>query len=206
MSITRAKTSSVAQGPSTKKTLLGGNDVILGGSYDAIGFVDVGSGGQSTVTFSSIPGTYKHLQLRLYARGAYVGGNFNNNILIRFNSDSGSNYTRHLLYAQDNSGALAFAAANTTSAFAGASPNASTGIASVFAGGVTDILDYADTNKFKTVRTLQGYDTNGGGKQRVSLESSAWRNSASAITSITITSDNADNWVQYSSFALYGIK
>jgi hypothetical protein len=206
MAITRARTSSVAQGPSTRKTVLGGNDVILGGSYDAIGFVDVGSGGQSTVTFSSIPGTYKHLQLRLYARGAYVGGNFNNNILIRFNSDSGSNYSRHLLYAQNNSTALAFGASNTTSAFAGASPNASTGIASVFAGGVTDILDYANTNKFKTVRTLQGYDTNGGGNQRVSFESSAWRNSASAITSITITSDNADNWVQHSSFALYGIK
>jgi hypothetical protein len=205
MAITRARTSSVAQGPSTRKTVLGGNDVILGGSYDAIGFVDVGSGGQSTVTFSSIPGTYKHLQLRLYARGAYVGGNFNNNILVRFNSDSGSNYTRHLLYAQNNSGALAFAAANTTSAFAGASPNASTGISNVFASGVTDILDYTDTNKFKTVKTLQGYDTNGGANQRVSLESSVWR-STSAVTSITITSDNADNWVQYSSFALYGIK
>lgn len=173
-------------------------------SYESIQTYTLGSS-QSTVTFSTIPSTYKHLQLRLLIRGDYVGANFNDNILLRFNSDSGSNYTRHLLYAQDNSGALAFGAANTTSAFAGAAPNASTGISNVFAGGVTDILDYADTNKFKTVRTLQGYDTNGGGKQRLSFESSAWR-STSAITSITITSDNADNWVQYSSFALYGIK
>lgn len=173
-------------------------------SYESIQTYTLGSS-QSTVTFSTIPSTYKHLQLRLFLRGDSTGGNFNDNILLRFNSDSGSNYTRHLLYVQDNSGPLTFSAANTTSAFAGAAPNASTGISNVFAGGVTDILDYADTNKFKTVRTLQGYDTNGGGKQRLSFESSAWR-STSAITSITITSDNADNWVQYSSFALYGIK
>jgi hypothetical protein len=173
-------------------------------SYESIQTYTLGSS-QTTVTFSTIPSTYKHLQLRLFLRGDSSGGNFNDNILLRFNSDSGSNYTRHLLYVQDNSGALAFGAANTTSAFAGAAPNASTGISNVFSGGVTDILDYADTNKFKTVRTLQGYDTNGGGKQRLSFESSAWR-STSAITSITITSDNADNWVQYSSFALYGIK
>jgi len=173
-------------------------------SYESISTTTLGSS-QTTVTFSTIPSTYKHLQLRLFVRGDYVGANFNDNILLRFNSDSGSNYSRHLLYVQDNSTALAFAAANTTSAFAGAAPNASTGISNVFAGGVTDILDYTDTNKYKTVRTLQGYDTNGGGKQRLSLESSSWR-STSAITSITITSDNADNWVQYSSFALYGIK
>jgi hypothetical protein len=173
-------------------------------SYESIQTYTLGSS-QSTVTFSTIPSTYKHLQLRVLVRGDYVGGNFNNNILVRFNGDSGSNYSRHLLYVQDNSTALAFGAASTTSAFAGASPNASTGISNVFAGGVTDILDYANTNKYKTVRTLQGYDTNGGGKQRLSLESSVWMNT-SAVTSIAITSSNADNWVQYSSFALYGIK
>ena len=173
-------------------------------SYESISTTTLGSS-QTTVTFSTIPSIYKHLQLRLSVRGDYVGGNFNDNILIRFNSDTGSNYTRHLLYAQDNSTALSFAATSTTSGFAGAAPNASTGISNVFAGGVTDILDYTDTNKYKTVRTLQGYDTNGGGKQRISVESSVWMNT-SAITSIAITSSNADNWVQYSSFALYGIK
>jgi hypothetical protein len=158
----------------------------------------------SSVTFSGIPSTYKHLQLRLLLRGDYSGGNFNGNILLRFNSDSGSNYTRHLLYAQNNSSALAFGAASTSSAYAGAAPNASTGISNTFAGGITDILDYANTSKYKTVRTLQGYDTNGG-NQRLSFESSVWMNTA-PITSITIISDNADNWVINSRFSLYGIK
>lgn len=175
------------------------------GAYDALSTVTVPATAVSSITFAGIPSTYKHLQLRIFLRGDYVGGNFNNNILLRFNSDSGSNYTRHLLYAQDNSGALAFGAASTTSAFAGASPNASTGISDVFSGGVTDILDYSNTNKNKTIRTLQGYDTNGGGKQRLSFESSAWLNT-SAINSITITSSNADNWVQYSQISLFGVK
>jgi hypothetical protein len=182
-----------------------GTTVYAPNSYESIATVIVGSGGQSSITFNSIPSTYSHLQLRLFLRGDYAGANFNDNILLRFNSDSGSNYTRHILFIQDTSSPSSYGAASTSAAYAGASPNASTGISNTFSGGVTDILDYANTGKYKTVRTLQGYDTNGGGKQRLSFESSVWMNT-SAINSISIISDNSDNWVQYSSFALYGIK
>jgi hypothetical protein len=65
-----------------------------------------------------------------------------------------------------------------------------------------DILDYANTNKFKTTRTLTGSDLNGSGV--VSLDSGSWR-STSAITSITFTA-RANLINTYSSFALYGIK
>jgi hypothetical protein len=64
-----------------------------------------------------------------------------------------------------------------------------------------DILDYANTNKFKTTRTLEGYDANGSGN--VSLTSGLWQ-STSAINSITITAVGTFN--QYSQFALYGVK
>ena len=177
------------------------------GSYDALATYTVPSGGVSSITFAGLPtgGQYTHLQLRLLLCGNYSGANFNDNILIRFNSDSGSNYTRHLLYVQDNSAASAYGTGSTTSGYVGACPNASTGISNTFSSGVTDILDYASLNKYKTLRTLQGYDTNGGGKQRLSFESSVWL-STSAISSITISSDNADSFVQYSQAALYGVK
>ena len=53
-------------------------------SYESIQTVTVGSGGQSTISFTSIPSTYKHLQIRMLARatGASTVG------LIRFNSDA----------------------------------------------------------------------------------------------------------------------
>jgi hypothetical protein len=198
MAITRAKTSSVAQGPSTKKTLLGGNDVILGGSYDAIGTVVVGSGGQTTVTFSSIPQTYKHLQIRYLSRDVSTAQYFE----IRLNSDaSASNYTWHYLQGD---GSSASAGNATTGTFPGAVINYAAGAGtSIYSVGVVDFLDYKDTNKYKTIRSLSGFDANGSGV--VSLTSSLWLNTA-AISSVSFQYNGGPNIDQFSSFALYGIK
>jgi hypothetical protein len=74
--------------------------------------------------------------------------------------------------------------------------------ASVFGAGVIDILDYANTSKYKTIRTLSGWDKNGGGN--VGLSSGLWL-STSAISSIVIGSQTG-NLVTNTQFALYGIK
>ena len=189
MAITRVKTSSVAQGPSTKKTLLGGNSVILPGSYDAIGTFTVGAGGQSTISFTSIPSTYKHLQIRYFGFVA-------NDAFIRFNSDTGTNYSRHSLYGNGSSAAAYGAANETAIGFTYTASSTNPGVV------VCDILDYANTNKYKTVKVLNGDDQNGSGI--IMLASGNWRNT-SAITSITIFEDSGV-FGQYSSFALYGIK
>jgi hypothetical protein len=81
-------------------------------------------------------------------------------------------------------------------AFAGySSPNA-------WGSMVYDILDYNSTSKFKTARTLLGYDNNGSGA--IFFTSGNWR-STSAITTVTIY-PNTGTFAQYSHFALYGIK
>jgi hypothetical protein len=79
---------------------------------------------------------------------------------------------------------------------------ASSTAASVYGANVIDILDYANTNKYKTARGLGGYDTNGGGE--ILFSSGNWRSTA-AITSITLNTD-ATNWTTATTFALYGIK
>jgi hypothetical protein len=191
MAITRARTSSVAQGPSTRKTVLGGNDVILGGSYDAIGTVVVGAGGQSTITFSSIPGTYKHLQIRAIAKAS--GTNFNP--MMRFNSDTGSNYSWHYIYGDGNT---ASAGGGTSQTFIYNSITSTN--ANIYNGFIIDILDYANTSKFKTTRELSGQDRNSNGE--INFFSGNWR-STSAVTSITFSNGTFD---QYSQFDLYGIK
>ena len=197
MAITRAKTSSVAQGPSTKKTLLGGNDVILGGSYDAIGIVVIGSE-VPTVTFTSIPQTYKHLQVRGIANNGETSGY--NNQTLRFNGDTGSNYAYHSLAGDGTSATAAAASSNTRINDIFRIPATSSGIFSAF---VVDILDYTSTNKTKTVRSLNGGDSNGSGW--IGLHSGLWHATAAAITSMTFTSSSG-NFGQYSHFALYGIK
>jgi hypothetical protein len=79
-----------------------------------------------------------------------------------------------------------------------------TAAANIFAVGVIDLLDYKNTNKNKTVRTIGGYDLNGSGA--VAFGSGLWMDT-SAITQIDISPLGAsDKFVQYSSFALFGIK
>jgi hypothetical protein len=75
--------------------------------------------------------------------------------------------------------------------------------ANVFGGVVIDILDYKNTNKYKTVRILSGteYNNSNGG---VSFNSGLWQNT-DAITTITLQPSGA-NFAEYSQFALYGIK
>lgn len=65
-----------------------------------------------------------------------------------------------------------------------------------------DVLDYKNTNKYKTSRFLSGYDANGSGV--IMLNSELWMSTA-AITSITID-NTGSNFAQYSSFALYGVR
>jgi hypothetical protein len=75
------------------------------------------------------------------------------------------------------------------------------GYSNVFTGGIISILDYADLNKYKTARSLSGFDNNGGGYSLVT--SGSWR-STSSITSLTLTCSNSSVFTQYSQFALFG--
>lgn len=172
-----------------------GNGAAAGGgtSFESIATVTVGAGGQASISFSSIPSTYKHLQLRAYAGN---DNNVGNSATIYFNSDTtNSNYNCHRL---DGNGATV-GSGSETSPYAFWYPGSATYPSST----IIDILDYTDTNKNKTVRVLAGYDANGSGN--VNMMSVLWRNT-SAINTITIPSYSTSKWVQYSKFALYGIK
>ncbi len=193
--------------PGTLKTgrtlytsMLAGNPTFVETDFESIATTTVGAGGTSTITFSSIPSTYQHLQIRCTIQENATGSAFDN-LVARFNGDSSSNYSRHQLVG-DGSALSAFGLASRTFAVCGFGVRNATG-ASNFSPNVIDILDYANTNKNKTVRALAGADWNGAGS--VALLSAAWF-STSAITSIVLSLDSSLNFTQYSSFALYGIK
>lgn len=167
-------------------------------SYESISSVTVGAGGSSTISFTSISSSYTHLQIRVLSKST-TAGTANASFTAQFNSDTGSNYTRHALIGDGASGSSSGSASQTSIRAGG---NAEANSTNIFAVSVIDILDYANTNKYKTLRTLFGSDLNGTGE--VSLRSGAWL-STSAITSIVLT-PSSGNFGQYSSFALYGIK
>jgi hypothetical protein len=183
---------------------ISGHLFTLVGNYDALGTVTVPSGGLSTITFAGIPSTYTHLQIRAFVktnRGTYGRDEFS----LQFNSDTASNYSWHTLYG-DGGTALAYGIGSDTKIDAGyIAGGAGT---SMFGAGVVDILDYANTNKYKTIRSLTGHDHNGviaGIHAIVNLNSGSWR-STNAINSITIGVISGTAFNEYSEFALYGVK
>jgi len=149
-------------------------------SYDSIATF---TGSASSVTFSSIPGTYTHLQLRMMAVGTDDPTiKVNSSFATKGHHLAGIGTTVDVAYLYPNYLDYAIQLSSTNPSV-----------------GVLDFLDYTDVNKNKTLRYLYGIDRNGSGE--VLIGSKFW-NSTAAITSITITATIGTN----SSFALYGIK
>ena len=173
-------------------------------SYESIQTITVGAGGSSTISFTSIPSTYSHLQIRAISRTNYPGtsGGIENYIRVGNGSvDSGSNYTYHYL-AGNGSSAYAGAGTSQNKSTVGFSPR-SGDLANTFGTYVCDILDYSNTNKYKTIRSLAGHDLNNPGD--LELWSGVWMSNL-AINSIDLFTISSYIFTQYSSFALYGIK
>jgi hypothetical protein len=165
----------------------------VGTSFESIAVSTVGSGGSSSISFTSIPSTYKHLQIRILGKAtasAYLRA--------RLNSAT-SGYANHIVYG---TGASALAAADSNNSYINLYSAMANTTTSVFSGVIIDILDYTDTNKNTTLRSLNGIDYNGSGE--VGLNSGLWNNT-SAVTEISFDL-NTGNFAQYSHFALYGIK
>ena len=169
-------------------------------SYESIATVTVGSGGTSTITFTSIPSTYKHLQIRGIGKVNGTASDFPD-FFIRFNGDS--TYTNYYSHQLGGDGSSAYASNS------GGSSTATGGLigdinGAQFTAKVIDILDYTNTSKNTTTRALSGWDANGSGQLR--FASNVWLNTA-AVTSIDLVVRSSPTTIsQYSSFALYGIK
>lgn len=163
------------------------------GAMFAIQTISVGSAGAANITFNNIPSTYKHLQLRIMSFGSAEAAQGLN---TRYNGDTNSNYSSYWLYG-NGSTVITSGTTNDNIQYFGFNLYSSFPTISVI-----DILDYANANKYKTMRCISGNDRNGAGT--VWLFDGAWR-SNSAITSITIT-PNSGNFNQNSQFILYGVK
>lgn len=175
--------------------LSGGAAPAAATSYESIATVNA-SGSTGTIDFTSIPSTFKHLQIRALANGTDI-------TRIRVGSsntiDTAANYSRHAL-SGDGATASAYGVANDTLGTFMDTPSYS----NIFGVAICDILDYADTNKYKTLRILSGRDTNTNNDGIVQLSSTSWR-STNAINCIRIFMPSG-NYNSNSRFALYGIK
>ncbi len=158
-----------------------------------------GNGTDFEITFSSIPSTFTHLQIRCFARVTVGGGAIN----LRINGDTGTNYTRHrLIGSGSGNGSSTGDVSQTQIPVLG---NAGLPTASdTYGVAIYDILDYTNTNKYTTVRVLAGQDSNGSGG--VDYTSGLWLNTA-VISSLTFKTNNSgEPFTTATRFFLYGIR
>jgi hypothetical protein len=166
------------------------------GSYEQISTQILGAAA-ATVTFTSIPTTYKHLQVRLVCRSATTS-NIDNMFFTMNGASSG--YAYHRLYGTGSS--VASDQSNTQSRIvlqAIATGYENTNQATPM---IIDLLDYANTVTNKTIRVFHG-STNSG-FTNVALHSGLLTSTA-AISSILFDLQ-FDNIAAGSRFSLYGIK
>jgi hypothetical protein len=157
----------------------------------------------ATISLSSIPSTYKHLQVRFTGRTTLSTSGVQ--MYIRANSDTGGNYSNHVLRRNGTSGVIgSYNLTSYMSSNVELIPGSDEG-ANIVAAGIIDILDYKETTKFKTFKMSAGLGTKYVSSlfQNV-LMGGNWR-STSAIDSLQFTLYSG-NWSTLSTFSLYGIK
>jgi hypothetical protein len=170
---------------------------------DLIERVVVGSGGVASITFSNIPQTYTHLQIRMIASGARSDGNPGWwNVNVQFNGDTSLSGTLHALWGNGSSAGSDGATGRGGVGFA--TVNGYSSDSTTMCAAVVDILDYANSSKNTTVRSFSGADRNGAG--HISLISGLWLNT-NAVTSLNIVADaGITGFRRWTTASLYGVK
>ncbi len=152
------------------------------------------TGTATQVTFSSIPSTYKHLQLR------FAGSTTTNGFTLQFQFNGAtSGYSWHILSRYQSSGYAE--ASSSTNAIR--MSNSFNGLSSVASAAIMDIYDYADVNKYKTAKII--YGSNNTGNTELAMLASGLYQSTSAISSIVALA-NSGSFAIGSRFSIYGVK
>jgi hypothetical protein len=170
--------------------------IVLPVTYQAIATVSVTNATQASIEFTSIPGTYTDLLIKISSRDDRAGVTATG-INLSFNGST-SNFTYRVL---EGNGATV-ASANGSTSLSAISTSASA-TSNTFSNCEIYIPNYAGSNNksFSSDSTIE----NNGTTSFIDLFASLWSQTA-AITSITLTPTVTSNFVQYSTATLYGIK
>jgi hypothetical protein len=164
-------------------------------TFIKIAAVTVGSGGASSIDFTSIPSTYTDLCVKISARGTSSFASNGHFYAITLNNLT-SNRTQRFLQG-DGSGTASGSSSSFTSYM-----DPSDYTASTFANNEMYITNYAgSTNKSMSLDVVT---ENNATASFAAFYAQLWSNAA-AIDRVTLT-PNAGNFAQYSTAILYGIK
>lgn len=166
-------------------------------AYESIASVTLGSAG-SSIDFTSIPQTYKHLQIRFMIKSQSASNDFS---IGANGSFAISNSSSHTLKGDGSNASASAWVSQSYVSFTNSGVGTTSFPSGSIGAGIIDLLDYTDTNKTKVLKALWGSDQNGAGF--IALNSGSL-NTTSAITQLNFF--NGYNWAANTTFALYGIK
>ena len=204
MAITKMSNSGIATGDNLKyNDMLAGNPPFIPRTinYESIATLTLSSN-STTATFSSIPNTYKSLQIRLIAKAADVA-NFGGIYGIRFNGDTGANYAYAVWYSPATAPTATSGINQDRMDWQGVIPLNGASIGNMWGVAIVDINNYASTSLEKSLKTISGWCGNTIDIGYTTQSSGLWQNAA-AVNSVTFIHPNT--WLTGSQFALYGIK
>jgi hypothetical protein len=165
-------------------------------SYESIATFTPTTG--TSVSFTGIASTYKSLQLRVIGFAATASDSA---LQLTMNNDTAANYVRHRLKGNGTAASADGTTAQTYISLGDSTLGITTTNPYVY---IIDIIDYASTSKYKTVKIMSGSDRNGSGV--INLNSGLWQ-STSAINRLDVgVVASGDNFATGTSIALYGIK
>jgi hypothetical protein len=174
-------------------------------SFESIATVT--TGGTSTITFSSIPQTYKHLQIRYTARSNRYSYYIDDTFALQVNGyNSTDQYMWHTI---DGNGA--YSSVNATHGYTGSNtdrislvpiPAQRLGDNNIYSAGIVDVFDYSSSTKNKTIKQISGADGNSANLSTIELGSGFCVVNTNAITSISFFGIAST----IGTFALYGIQ
>lgn len=169
-------------------------------TFTKIATAEVGVGGASSIDFTSIPSTYTDLVIKLSGRVA--GSGTGTQARIQFNGSS-SGYSDRTLDGTGSGTPTSFPRTGSSYIYLLSLVQAGGGTSSTWGNGEIYIPNYAgSTNKSVSLDGVTEYN---GTTAYADLVAGLWANTA-AITSISISSQDASNFVQYSTATLYGVK
>jgi hypothetical protein len=146
--------------------------------------------------FTNIPQTFTHL--RIHAKLRTATGGAGANTALYFNGDGGTNYRIHYSGADGSTQFSGdFGAGQGFSCLGWVGNTAAT--AGLFSTHIFDIVDYTGST-FKTLRGINGFDSNNSTTNLVGYWSAVWKQTA-AITRI----NTSDTFAIGSTMSIYGI-
>jgi hypothetical protein len=172
----------------------------LPNDYESIASFTVTGTNAPHITFSDIPNTYRHLQIRGLVRTDRAGF-VQNGCSFQLNGDTGNNYNWNQAYVSNGSTLTSESYVNDPGLRLGELPSANAPT-NVFGFVLLELYDYKNTNKYTTYQEIGGSDRNG--NSFVGNNFGVWKNTA-AVNSIKLF-EGGSNWLVGSIFSLYGIK